>query len=72
MFRQRQISLAVMALCAGGIAIPAVAQQQQPQQMQRVEITGSNIKRVDTETVAPVEDHPQGQIERPASRPSPK
>ena len=64
MFRQRQISLAVMALCAGGIAIPAVAQQQQPQQMQRVEITGSNIKRVDAETVAPVEVITRQEIER--------
>ena len=64
MFRQRQISLAVMALCAGGIAVPAVAQQQQPQQMQRVEITGSNIKRVETEGVAPVEVITREQIER--------
>ena len=64
MFRQRQISLAVMALCAGGIAVPAVAQQQQPQQMQRVEITGSNIKRVDAETIAPVEVITREQIER--------
>ena len=64
MFRQRQISLAVMALCAGGIAIPAVAQQQQPQQMQRVEITGSNIKRVEAETVAPVDVITREEIER--------
>ncbi len=64
MFRHKQISLAVMALCAGGIAAPAVAQQQQPQQMQRVEITGSNIKRIDAETVAPVEVITREQIER--------
>jgi len=64
MFRQRQISLAVMALCAGGIAVPAVAQQQQPQQMQRVEITGSNIKRIDAETVAPVDVITRQDIER--------
>ncbi len=64
MFRHKQISLAVMALCAGGIAAPAVAQQQQPQQLQRVEITGSNIKRIDAETVAPVEVITREQIER--------
>jgi len=64
MFRHKQTSLAVMALCAGGIAAPAVAQQQQPQQMQRVEITGSNIKRIDAETVAPVEVITREQIER--------
>ena len=64
MFRQRQISLAVMALCAGGIAVPAVAQQQQPQQMQRVEITGSNIKRIEAETVAPVDVISRQEIER--------
>ncbi len=48
-----------MAL-VGGLAISAVAQAQQtgtntPQQLQRVEVTGSNIKRVDAETVAPVQ-----------------
>ena len=64
MFRYKQISLAVMALCAGGIAGTAVAQQQQPQTLQRVEITGSNIKRIDAETVAPVDVITREQIER--------
>ncbi|MEO6362460.1 MAG: TonB-dependent receptor [Caldimonas sp.] len=64
MFRQKQISRAVMALCAGGLAASAVAQQQQPQQLQRVEVTGSNIKRIDAETVAPVEIITREQIAR--------
>lgn len=38
------------------VAVPAHAQQQpqQPQQLERVEITGSNIRRADAETTQPV------------------
>ncbi len=69
MFRNHHIARAVMALCAGGVTTAAVAQQQQtppptPQQLQRVEITGSNIKRVDAEGVAPVQVITREQIER--------
>lgn len=64
MFQHRQITRAVLALCAGGCAVTAVAQQQQPQQLQRVEVTGSNIKRIDAETVAPVEIITREQIQR--------
>jgi iron complex outermembrane recepter protein len=53
-----------MALCAGGFAISAVAQQQQSQQLEKVEITGSNIKRIATETVAPLEIITREQIQR--------
>lgn len=51
MFRLKHVSWAVMALCAGGAATVAVAQQQQ---LERVEITGSSIRRVDAETALPV------------------
>ena len=69
MFRQQQVSRAVAVLIAG-IAGASVAQAQQTpttgsnQQLQRVEITGSNIKRIDSETVAPVEVITREQIQR--------
>lgn len=64
MFRLKHVNRAVLALCAGGAAFGAVAQQQQPQTLQRVEITGSNIKRISAETVAPVQIVTREQIER--------
>ena len=69
MFRQQQVSRAVAVLIAG-LAGAGVAQAQQTpstgsnQQLQRVEITGSNIKRIDAETVAPVEVITREQIQR--------
>jgi iron complex outermembrane recepter protein len=55
MFRLKHVNRAVLALCAGGAAFGAVAQQQQqPQTLERIEITGSNIKRTSVETAAPV------------------
>ncbi len=60
MFRLKHISRAAMALCAGGFAVGAVAQQQ----LERVEITGSHIKRIESATVAPVEIVTREQIER--------
>ncbi len=68
MFRLKTVNRAVLALFAGGVATAAVAQQQQtpnqPQTLQRVEITGSNIKRINAETVAPVEVITREQITR--------
>ena len=59
MFRMNRIGMAVAALCAGTVPLFAQAQTQpQPasstQQLQRVEVTGSNIKRTDTETASPI------------------
>jgi iron complex outermembrane receptor protein len=61
-----------MVLACGGIAgallvaQPASAQQAQPQaqKLERIEITGSNIRRTDTETVAPVEIITREDIQR--------
>ena len=59
MFELRPISRQVI-LAFGGLAtalsfaLPAQAQQQQPQALERVTVTGTNIRRVDTETAAPV------------------
>ena len=77
MFRQKQIYLAVLALCTGGFAAGVAAQQQtsggndqpsppadQAQQLRRVEVTGSRIKRIDTETPSPVSVITREQIER--------
>jgi iron complex outermembrane recepter protein len=57
-----------MALAFGGsllvASLPALAQQQQAAQPQRVEITGSNIKRAQTEGAAPVQVITREEIER--------
>jgi len=60
-FRFSRIHWAVVALCAG--ASPLVTAQQS-QQLQKVEITGSRIKRVDAETPAPVQVITRAQIEQ--------
>lgn len=66
MFRLKHISQAALALCAGGLALSAAAQQQQTgqQKLDRVEVTGSRIKRVDAETPSPVQVISREQIER--------
>lgn len=46
----------------GGLPLPAQAQQQQ--QLERVEVTGSNIRRTDMETVQPVAIITREEIER--------
>jgi iron complex outermembrane receptor protein len=52
-------SLAIASLPAG-----AQQQQQQPQTLQRVEVTGTNIKRTDTETASPVQVMTREDIEK--------
>lgn len=57
MFKPSRIRLAVLALCATSAQLAWAQQQtQQPaqQQLQRVEVTGSNIKRTDMETASPI------------------
>lgn len=51
MFAKSQVQIAVL-VAVGAAAAPAVAQDQQP--TQRVEITGSAIKRIDAERAVPV------------------
>jgi iron complex outermembrane recepter protein len=58
MFRQSRIGAAV-ALVAAGLALPALAQE-----TQRIEITGSSIKRLDAEGPAPVEVYTRKDIAR--------
>jgi len=64
-FQMKPMVLSVAATFGGvaalaGLPIPAAAQQT----LDRVEITGSNIRRTDTETVAPIEIITREQIER--------
>ncbi len=67
MFKHSKLAIATLVAISGSAV---VAQQTpptppaQPQQLERVEVTGSNIKRLDKETVAPVEIITREQIER--------
>lgn len=65
-FRYSPVALAVFAALGSAAVAPASAQQTQPQSqtLERVTITGSNIRRTDQETVAPVEIITREQIER--------
>ena len=72
MFRLKYVSATVMALCAAGAApvwaqsdAPAPETPSPPQKtLQRVEVTGSRIKRVDAETASPVQVISREQIDR--------
>ena len=65
-FRYSPVALAVFAALGSAGLTPVAAQQAQPQaqSLERVTITGSNIRRTDQETVAPVEIITREQIER--------
>ena len=54
MLRQSKLSLALTMAFAAGVGVRALPAWAQTQTLQRVEITGSNIKRVDVETSSPV------------------
>lgn len=65
MFTRKTLPRALSLAFAGGFAVAALAQQEQkPQQLERVEITGSSIKRVNSETALPVTVITREQIER--------
>lgn len=56
-FQLKTLHVALLGALGAGCALaaaPSVAQTT-PERLERVEVTGSNIKRTDTETVAPVE-----------------
>ncbi len=61
MIKKKQLAVAIAAtFVATGVAYA----QQQPQKVEKVEVTGSNIKRTDVETVAPVDVITREQIEK--------
>lgn len=55
MFHPHSISLAIWAALAGTVATSAIAQEQSTTALERVIVTGSNIKRIDSETATPVQ-----------------
>ncbi len=64
MFKQNKLCTA-MVLAFGAIATaPSISIAQQAASLQRVEVTGSSIKRVDAETALPVTVITRAQIER--------
>jgi len=52
--RQGKLALSSIAIASGLVCFAAHADQQEPTQLQRVEVTGSNIKRLASETASPV------------------
>jgi len=65
-FRYSPVALAVFAALGSAGLTPVAAQQAQPQAqtLERVTVTGTNIRRTDQETVSPVEIITREQIER--------
>jgi iron complex outermembrane recepter protein len=63
MFRRSRVSLAA-ALAVGGVAMVATGTAIAQDSGQRVEVTGSRIKRADAETAAPVQIISREEIER--------
>ncbi len=67
MFRIRDVSRAALIVCAGSLAGVGFAQTQTQTpapELKRVEVTGSRIKRIDSETASPVQVITRDQIER--------
>ncbi len=62
MFRRKHICVVLAAAFAGSAAMTAAAQD--TQKLERVEITGSNIKRIEGESAAPVQVITRQDIER--------
>src|SRR5689334_11592272 len=65
--KRKKLAGALVQALGAGVALSVVvtgAMAQQAQKVEKIEVTGSNIKRVDTETVAPVEIITREEIER--------
>ena len=55
MFHPKKIARALVAIGIGSMGIAFVAEAQQAQKVDKIEVTGSNIKRVDSETPSPIQ-----------------
>ena len=64
MFKMSTTCRAIALVMGGLAAATAQAQTEESKKNQRIEITGSNVKRSDTETVSPVTIITRDQIER--------
>ncbi len=65
--KRKTLSGALLQALSAGVTLTVIAtaaNAQQAQKVERIEVTGSNIKRVDTESVAPVEIITREAIER--------
>ena len=65
--KRKKLANALIQALGAGVALTVAAtavNAQQAQRVEKIEVTGSNIKRVDQETVAPVEIITREQIER--------
>ena len=65
--KRKKLPSALVQALGAGVAVSVMAtaaHAQQAQRVEKIEVTGSNIKRVDQETVAPVEIITREQIER--------
>jgi iron complex outermembrane recepter protein len=63
--KQKRIAFAVLQAVAGmAIAFGVSAQTNQPQKVEKIEVTGSNIKRIDAESANPVQVITRQDIER--------
>jgi iron complex outermembrane receptor protein len=65
--KRKLLPSALVQALGAGVALTVVttaAHAQQAQRVEKIEVTGSNIKRVDQETVAPIEIITRDQIER--------
>lgn len=68
MYKRSRMGAAVLAACSAGLTAPQWAFAQEAQRLERVEVTGSSIKRVDAETALPVTVVSRGDIERSGVR----
>ena len=65
--KRKKLATALVHALGAGVALSVVATgalAQQAQKVEKIEVTGSNIKRVDTETAAPVQIITREEIER--------
>ena len=65
--KMKRLTLATTQCLGIGIvavALPATSFAQEPKKVEKIEVTGSNIKRVDTETIAPVQIITREDIEK--------
>src|ERR1700682_3371464 len=70
--KKRILSSAVLQALGAGIiatlpAVPALAQDQPAQQVERTEVAGSNIRRVEGESALPVQIITRDDIEKPGA-----